>query len=77
LELAGTLQNSEVWDTDNPNESVIIDIVCASAIVESLVFSGDIRETIPLGDCTEVIISGIRGLEWPEGNGMSFGLREQ
>ena len=77
LEISGTLANSEVWDAENPNEQVAIDIVCDNDIVSSMVFSGEISETISLGECSEVIISGIRAFSWAEENGVTFGVRDQ
>ncbi|MDQ9090758.1 hypothetical protein RC083_04020 [Pseudoalteromonas haloplanktis] len=77
LELAGSLVNNDVWDPENPNESVLIDLVCANDVIKSYVLTGQISESIELEECTSVIVSGIRATNWLEGNGLSLGIRER
>ncbi|MFK5986361.1 MAG: hypothetical protein QM479_13190, partial [Pseudomonadota bacterium] len=80
LELAGDLTSNAVLDPNNPNEFVNVDIVCGNDIVKSMTFTGSVNERIKLdvdGSCTEVVISGIRPTSWPEGNRLTFGVREQ
>lgn len=77
LEIRGTLTNNEIWDAANPNEYVTVDIVCADEIIQSTEFTGNIDEVIPLLECAEVDISGIRAAAWDKGSQLTFGVREK
>ncbi|NQY87455.1 MAG: hypothetical protein HRT51_06815 [Colwellia sp.] len=77
LEIKGTLTSNDIWDAANPNEFVTIDIACAATELQTMTFTGQIDEVIPLLECAEVNISGIRPSSWPEGSPLTFGVRKR
>lgn len=77
LLIAGVLTNNAQPDADNPNEFVNVAIMCGDVIERSFTFTGVVDEEIHLTGCAEAVVSGIRSTSWPEGNRLTFGVREK